>query len=95
MALVALFWKFPLVSQHRPLSHFGHQKIIYNDEDDDDGPQPDQNLEQGMALPNRLAAIFPDELVGTPLEDIDSFYQNQKVGHLYCFNLVSRRRKFV
>jgi len=28
---------------------------------------------------SRLAAEFPDELVATPIEDIDPYYQNKKV----------------
>jgi hypothetical protein len=32
-----------------------------------------------MPLPIRLAAEFPDELVATPIEDIDPYYQNKKV----------------
>ena len=32
-----------------------------------------------MPLPIRLAAEFPPELVATPIEDIDVFYQNKKV----------------
>ncbi len=35
--------------------------------------------EGGMPLPIRLAAEFPDELVATPIEDIDPYYQNKKV----------------
>jgi hypothetical protein len=34
-----------------------------------------------MPLPIRLAAEFPDELVATPIEDIDPYYQNKKVRH--------------
>ena len=54
-------------------------QATYNDEEDDEGPTPDSNLEQGMPLPNRLAVQFNEELVGTPLEDIDPFYQSQRV----------------
>nr|XP_045613229.1 sodium channel protein para-like isoform X8 [Procambarus clarkii] len=53
-------------------------EAVYNEDDDDEGPQADPNLEQGMPLPNRLQQMFPDELVGTPLEDIDPYYMNQK-----------------
>ncbi|XP_042876667.1 sodium channel protein para-like isoform X16 [Penaeus japonicus] len=59
---------------------FGRKKkeAVYNDDDDDEGPQADPNLEQGMPVPNRLVQQFPEDLVGTPLEDIDPFYHNQK-----------------
>ncbi|XP_063614803.1 sodium channel protein para-like, partial [Penaeus indicus] len=59
---------------------FGRKKkeAVYNDDDDDEGPQADPNLEQGMPVPNRLIQQFPEDLVGTPLEDIDPFYHNQK-----------------
>nr|XP_027236630.1 LOW QUALITY PROTEIN: sodium channel protein para-like [Penaeus vannamei] len=53
-------------------------EAVYNDDDDDEGPQADPNLEQGMPVPNRLIQQFPEDLVGTPLEDIDPFYHNQK-----------------
>ncbi|XP_071512580.1 sodium channel protein para isoform X17 [Panulirus ornatus] len=53
-------------------------EAVYNDDDDEEGPQADPNLEQGMPLPNRLQQVFPDDLVGTPLEDIDPYYHNQK-----------------
>ncbi|XP_057653296.1 sodium channel protein para isoform X3 [Diorhabda carinulata] len=60
---------------------FGRRKkkkeIRYEDEDEDEGPQPDPTLEQGLPIPVRLQGSFPPELASTPLEDIDSFYQNQ------------------
>lgn len=54
-------------------------QIRYEDEDEDEGPQPDQTLEQGLPLPVRLHGSFPPELSSTPLEDIDPFYSNQRV----------------
>ncbi|XP_076069518.1 sodium voltage-gated channel paralytic isoform X2 [Oratosquilla oratoria] len=60
---------------------FGRKKkesVCVDEDDDDEGPQPDPNLEQGMPLPNRMTPQFPEEMVGTPLEDIDSYYHNQK-----------------
>ncbi len=33
-----------------------------------------------MPLPIRMAAEFPPELVATPLEDIDPYYADKKVG---------------
>ena len=38
----------------------------------------DPVLEGGMPLPIRLAAEFPEELVATPLEDIDPYYGKEK-----------------
>lgn len=38
----------------------------------------DPVLEGGMPLPIRLAAEFPEELVATPLEDIDPYYAREK-----------------
>ncbi|KAL6432411.1 hypothetical protein ACFW04_006775 [Cataglyphis niger] len=54
------------------------KEIRYDDEDEDEGPQPDPMFEQGGPLPVRLHNDFPPELASTPLEDIDSFYHNQK-----------------
>lgn len=54
-------------------------QVRYDDEDEDEGPQPDQMLEQGAPIPVRLHNEFPPELSSTPLEDIDSFYHNQRV----------------
>jgi voltage-gated sodium channel type II alpha len=53
-------------------------EVRYDDDDDDDGPVADPVLEGGMPLPIRLAAEFPDELVATPLEDIDPYYSRGK-----------------
>lgn len=70
----------------------------YDDEDEDEGPQPDATLEQGVPLPVRLQGNFPAELSSTPLVDIDTFYNNQKVSHTVNFiNLIldpKPRRKF-
>ena len=54
-------------------------QVRYDDEDEDEGPQPDSLFEQGAPLPVRLHNEFPPELASTPLEDIDSYYFNQKV----------------
>jgi hypothetical protein len=54
-------------------------QIRYEDEDEDEGPQPDSTLEQGLPIPVRLQGSFPPELASTPLEDIDPFYSNQRV----------------
>lgn len=54
-------------------------QIRYDDEDEDEGPQPDSTLEQGVPIPVRMQGSFPPELASTPLEDIDTFYANQRV----------------
>lgn len=54
-------------------------QVRYEDEDEDEGPQPDATLEQGAPLPVRLVGTFPPELASVPLEDIDPYYHNQKV----------------
>nr|CAD7424707.1 unnamed protein product [Timema monikensis] len=53
--------------------------VRYDDEDEDEGPQPDPTLEQGAPIPVRLQGGFPSELSSVPLEDIDAFYHNQRV----------------
>ncbi|XP_048512260.1 sodium channel protein para isoform X30 [Athalia rosae] len=53
-------------------------EVRYDDEDEDEGPQPDPMFEQGAPIPVRLHNDFPPELSSTPLEDIDSFYHNQR-----------------
>lgn len=55
------------------------EQIRYDDDDEDEGPQPDPTLEQGAPIPVRLQAGFPPELASTPLEDIDNYYSNQLV----------------
>ncbi|XP_076283647.1 sodium voltage-gated channel paralytic isoform X10 [Lasioglossum baleicum] len=61
---------------------FGRKKkkkeVRYDDEDEDEGPQADPLLEQGAPIPVRLHNEFPPELASTPLEDIDTFYHNQR-----------------
>ena len=59
-----------------------------DDEDEDlDDPsnqeealKPNPKLEAGRQLPPSLED-YPPEYVGKPLEDLDEFYHNQKVGH--------------
>ncbi|XP_066993816.2 sodium channel protein para [Anabrus simplex] len=53
-------------------------EVRYDDEDEDEGPQPDCTLEQGAPIPVRYQGSFPPELASTPLEDIDPFYHNQR-----------------
>ncbi|XP_036946333.1 sodium channel, voltage-gated, type I like, alpha b isoform X2 [Acanthopagrus latus] len=48
-----------------------------SDSDDDNGPKPNSDLEAGKSLPFIYGDI-PPHLVSTPLEDIDTFYSNQK-----------------
>lgn len=62
-----------------------YSQVRYDDEDEDEGPQPDPMFEQGAPLPVRLHNEFPPELASTPLEDIDNFYVNQRVIHSHCF----------
>lgn len=40
---------------------------------------PDPMLEAGLPLPRALQRQFPSELIATPIEDIDSYYQNKMV----------------
>lgn len=48
------------------------------DDDDDNGPKPSSDLEAGKSLP-LIYGDIPKGLVSTPLEDLDTFYSNQKV----------------
>nr|XP_061802342.1 sodium channel protein type 2 subunit alpha-like isoform X3 [Nerophis lumbriciformis] len=48
-----------------------------SDCDDENGPKPNSDLEAGKSLPFIYGDI-PPSLVSTPLEDLDSFYSNQK-----------------
>ena len=40
-------------------------QVVYQDEDEDDGPQPDPLLEAGNGLPMRIKPDFPPELIGS------------------------------
>nr|XP_042895936.1 sodium channel protein para [Parasteatoda tepidariorum] len=40
--------------------------------------EPDPALEVGMPLPRALAPDFPPELIATPIEDLDKFYENER-----------------
>ncbi|CAL9698617.1 unnamed protein product [Knipowitschia caucasica] len=48
-----------------------------SDIDDEDGPKPNTDLEAGKKLPFIYGDV-PPHLVSTPLEDLDTFYSNQK-----------------
>ncbi|XP_061834257.1 sodium channel, voltage-gated, type I like, alpha b isoform X1 [Nerophis lumbriciformis] len=48
-----------------------------SDSDDENGPKPNSDLEAGKSLPFIYGDI-PSGLVSTPLEDMDTFYSNQK-----------------
>lgn len=61
----------------------------YDDEDEDEGPQPDATLEQGLPLPVRMQGSFPPELASTPLEDIDPFYHNRTVSNISFIHIYS------
>ncbi|XP_077514049.1 sodium voltage-gated channel paralytic isoform X6 [Amblyomma americanum] len=39
---------------------------------------PDPDLEAGGPLPKRIINDFPPELIATPIEDIDKFYENKR-----------------
>lgn len=41
--------------------------------------EPDPTLEVGMPLPRYLAPNFPPELIATPIEDLDKYYENERV----------------
>ncbi|XP_063733824.1 sodium channel, voltage-gated, type I like, alpha b isoform X2 [Eleginops maclovinus] len=47
------------------------------DSDDENGPRPNSDLEAGKSLPF-IYGDTPPRLVSTPLEDLDTFYSNQK-----------------
>ncbi|KAJ4924357.1 hypothetical protein JOQ06_000597 [Pogonophryne albipinna] len=47
------------------------------DSDDENGPKPNSDLEAGKSLPF-IHGDTPPRLVSTPLEDLDTFYSNQK-----------------
>ena len=68
-----------------------------DDEDDDEveepnhepDPKPNPKLEAGRKLPPSLEDV-PPEYVARPLEDLDEYYQNQKVRQLLaCYAAVS------
>ncbi|GIY12483.1 uncharacterized protein CDAR_205801 [Caerostris darwini] len=40
--------------------------------------EPDPALEVGMPLPRALAPNFPPELIATPIEDLDKYYENER-----------------
>ena len=44
-----------------------------------DTGEPDPMLEAGLPLPRALQREFPDDLIATPIEDIDKYYQNKMV----------------
>ncbi|KAM9328814.1 sodium channel protein type 2 subunit alpha-like isoform 5-T5 [Pholidichthys leucotaenia] len=48
-----------------------------SDTDDENGPKPNSDVEAGKSLPFIYGDI-PPHLVSTPLEDLDTYYSNQK-----------------
>ncbi|GFY63231.1 uncharacterized protein TNIN_474161 [Trichonephila inaurata madagascariensis] len=53
----------------------------------EDRLEPDPGLEVGMPLPRALAPDFPPELIATPIEDLDKYYENERVSQtrrLHC-----------
>ncbi|CAG2174737.1 unnamed protein product [Oppiella nova] len=41
--------------------------------------KPDPMLEAGLPLPRALQREFPPELIATPIEDLDKYYENKMV----------------
>ncbi|XP_025020301.1 sodium channel protein type 4 subunit alpha isoform X1 [Python bivittatus] len=50
-----------------------HEEVV----DEEKGPKPRSDLEQGKSLPV-IYGDPPPELIGVPLEDLDTFYHDQK-----------------
>lgn len=48
------------------------------DDDDENGPKPNSDLEAGKSLPF-IYGDLPSKFVSVPLEDLDTYYSNQKV----------------
>lgn len=48
--------------------------------------EPDPNLEAGMPLPKLLLNELTLDVIATPLEDIDKYYENQRVSFLAFFS---------
>lgn len=46
---------------------------------DEDEPKPSRDLEAGKSVPLVYGEV-PKGMVSTPVEDLDPFYSNQKVG---------------
>ncbi|GFU56133.1 sodium channel protein para [Trichonephila clavipes] len=55
---------------HRPPGARGY--------DSDEGLEADPNLEAGMPLPKMLLNELTPDVVATPLEDIDKYYENKR-----------------
>nr|WQE97497.1 voltage-gated sodium channel [Varroa destructor] len=43
-----------------------------------EAPDPDPGLEAGGPLPKRIVNDFPPELIATPVEEIDKYYENKR-----------------
>jgi len=56
----------------------GGAGVVEETKKDEDLPQPNPAYEAGSKLSSKLG-IFPPELYGKPIEDLDDFYRNQKV----------------
>ena len=61
-------------------------------DDDDNGPKPNSDLEAGKSLPFIYGDI-PRGLVSVPLEDLDTFYNNQTVSVCVCKRERERQRE--
>lgn len=44
--------------------------------------EPDPTLEVGMPLHRSLAPNFPPDLIATPIEDLDKYYENDRVSNV-------------
>lgn len=48
---------------------------------------PDKSLEAGLILPRFLERDFPSDLIGTPIEDIDKYYERAGIPVSKCNQL--------
>jgi hypothetical protein len=51
--------------------------------------EPNKDLAVGETLPRILQNKFPDELIGKPIEEIDSFYRGESVCFIFFVHLFS------
>lgn len=59
-----------------------------------DDAQANPMLEAGLPLPRPLERNFPADLLATPIEDIDPFYQDQPV-RIYLHLLLTQSDLFL
>ena len=46
-------------------------------------------MEAGLPIPRALERNFPPELIATPIEDIDPYYEDQRVSTALLFSATS------